>query len=349
MESDLRRWALLGVLIGLFATTGSLTTVQGAPERGPARSRAPLGIASFGTPAISRALLARAGATLWLGGSQITFATQNGFRRYFLPSLNVGKTLVAQGGCSGDGTSGGTLNAEWMDRTAALAVLSTASPGGWYVIGNEVEDSFSDCVAPTQAAYGAQLDAWIAALHAHDPQAHFVGPNFTAWDAAPNSVAYPWGPPQRWWAQFRDAYRAAHGGVNPPFDVLSIHDYPAADSRPTTAMVDHFAAQARADGYPAPVWITECALSFKQPASRPLSDTQQQMVTAFVNALRDDPIVGRVYYFTQTYPGHDNNGPGDSLRSVFGLQGSPTEVAGALALTVGTTPGRARRPAGAED
>jgi hypothetical protein len=268
---------------------------------------------------------------LWLGGTQIIFQTQSGFKERFLPSLNVGKTLATQGGCSGDCTTGGTLNLAWMNATARTAVLSTSNPGGYYVVGNEVNDVYSDDAAPTQAAYGAQLDAWVAAIRQYDPLAHFVGPNFTSWEGVScgsgPSGCYPWGEPKRWWSQFLVAYRAAHLGAQPPFSVMSVHVYPPcnADAPADTTGVDDFSRQVASDGFPAKVWVTEAALCFDQPISQSLSSDQEQQLSAFVDAYRSDPRVGRFYYLTLPYPGTL------PFRSLFYADGGPTEVASTLA------------------
>lgn len=306
-------------------------------------SPAPLGIANYGSPNVTSSILRQAGATYWLGGSQLPSPARMQGRSRFLPSLNVGATLKSQGGCSGDCTNGGRLNISWMDSTASRAVESTASPGGYYVVGNEVDDYFSDDVAPTQAAYGAQLDAWVKALRKYDPEAHVVGPNFTPWVGGPcggdSAICYPWGQPEQWWAQFLAAYRAAHGGSKPPFAYLSIHAYPTCNTETPgdTTAVDDYSRQAVADGYPAAVWITEAALCFYEPASTPLTGAQQKDVTTFVSAYRHDPRVGRFYYFTQTYPGYDDTAttPSLSIRAVFTADGSDTEVASAIAASSG--------------
>jgi hypothetical protein len=287
-------------------------------------------------------ILREAGATTWLGGSQLDSSAQGRFRQRFLPTLNVGATLKSQGGCSGDCTNGGALNLSWMDATARRAVGSTGSPGGYYVVGNEVDDSFSDNVAPTQAAYGAQLDAWVAALRKYDPRAHIVGPNFTQWEGAvcggESTICYPWGQPPQWWSQFLRAYRDAHNGARPPFAYMSIHAYPPCDtsSPADTAAVDNYSKQVASDGYPGSVWVTEAALCFHQPASTPLTTAQQQNVSKFVSAYRNDANVGRFYYFTQTYPGYDNTGSNPtSIRATYTTDGSRTEVASALAASGG--------------
>lgn len=308
-------------------------------DRPVSRWPAPLGIATFGPPDMTPSMLRQAGATTWLGGSQIDGAARGGMRRTFLPTLNVGATLKSQGGCSGDCTNAGTLNLPWMDSTADRAVKSTASPGGYYVVGNEVDDSFSDDVAPTQAAYGNQLDAWVKALRKYDPRAHIVGPNFTPWEGAPcggdSSACYPWGPPSKWWARFLVAYRAAHHGLNPPFSFMSLHAYPPCNtaSPADTSPVDAFSKQVVSDGYPASIWITEAGLCFYQSASAPLSKAQQRDVTRFVSAYRHDRNVGRFYYFTKAYPGYDDPGtsPPQSFRAVYAPNGSGTELASAIA------------------
>ena len=327
------------LFLAIAACAGSAIRQSTSHKTLHAGSLAPLGIASFGSPTMTPSLLSHAGATYWLGGSQTDSTAQTNVRRSFLPTLNVGATLRAQGGCSGDCTNGGILNLSWIDSTAHRAVESTASPGGYYVVGNEVDDSFSDDVAPTQAAYGAQLDAWVKALRKYDRRAHIIGPNFTPWEGAScggdSTICYPWGPPSQWWAKFSRAYRAAHGGASPPFAYMSIHVYPPCNtnSPANTKPVDDYSRQVASEGYPAVVWITEASLCFDQAASTPLTSTQRQDVTSFVSAYRNDPNVGRFYYFTQTYPGYDDSRatPPYSLRAVYETDGTPTEVAPALA------------------
>jgi putative glycosyl hydrolase len=334
--------ALVAVMFTLMALVGcgDPPIERSASDQRPRRATpAPLGIGNFGMPTMTSPMLRLAGATTWLGGSQVDAGVPPGLRQSFLPTLNVGATLRSQGGCSGDCTNGGVLNLSWIDATAHRAVESTASPGGYYVVGNEVDDAFSDDVAPTQAAYGAQLDAWVRALRRYDPRAHIVGPNFTQWEQGPcggdSAVCYPWGQPREWWAQFRRAYQTAHAGASPPFAFMSIHAYPACNtgSPADTSAVDDFSKDVASDGYPAAVWVTEAALCFYQPASRPLTSAQQKAVTTFVSAFRNDPRVGRFYYFTQTYPGYDDSGttPALSLRAVYTIDGSGTELASAIA------------------
>ncbi len=325
-------------LLLAVAGCGRLSDTKSAADPEPARaSLATLGIANFGSPSMTPSILREAGATTWLGGSQLDSSGQRPFRQKFLPTLNVGATLKSQGGCSGDCTNDGTLNLQWMDSTARRAVDSTGSPGGYYVIGNEVDDSFSDNVAPTQAAYGAQLDTWVEALRKYDPRAHIVGPNFTPWEGAgcggDSTICYPWGQPPQWWSQFLRAYRDAHDGANPPFTYMSIHAYPSCNtnSPADTTAVDDYSKQVASDGYPSSVWVTEAALCFNQPASTPLTHAQQNDVRTFVSAYRNDPRVGRLYYFTNTYPGYDNSQGGASLRAVYNGDGSGTELASAIA------------------
>jgi hypothetical protein len=331
---------MVGVLLLIaVAGCGRLSATKSAVDPKPARaSLAPLGIATFGSPSMTPSILRQAGATTWLGGSQLDSSSQRAYRQKFLPTLNVGATLKSQGGCSGDCTNGGTLNLPWMDSTARRAVESTGSPGAYYVVGNEVDDAFSDNVAPTQAAYGAQLDAWIAALRKYDPRAHIVGPNFTQWEGAEcggeSTICYPWGQPPQWWSQFFGAYRNAHNGAGPPFSYMSIHAYlPCNTSSPAdTAAVDDYSKRVVSDGYPSSIWVTEAALCFYQPASTPLTSAQQKDVSTFVSAYRNDPNVGRFYYFTQTYPGYDNTGTNPtSMRAIYNADGSGTELASALA------------------
>jgi hypothetical protein len=298
---------------------------------------ADFGVASYGLPMITPAILARAGATTWLGTYSVA---QQGFKHRFLPSLNVGKTLAVQGGCTGDCTTGGRLNLSWMDATARTAVQSTGSPGGYYVVGNEVDSAFSDDVAPTQAGYGAQLDAWVDAIRKYDPQAHFVGPNLTGWETGPpcgdgsaaqQPLCFSWGRPPEWWSRFLGAYRGAHHGANPPFSIMSIHAYPPCSDHATwnTKDVDDFSRQMAADGFPPVVWVTEAGVCFNQPASQALSASQREGVAAFVSAYRRDPRVGRLYYLTLRYPGLVLSA--GSVRSMFYTDGRETEVASSVA------------------
>jgi Glycosyl hydrolase catalytic core len=323
------------ISLALVGCANSATKRSTSHRERSAGSLAPLGMATFGSPAMTPSILHRAGATKWLGGSQLDSPVQMSFRQEFLPTLNVGATLKSQGGCAGDCTHGGTLNLPWIESTARRAVESTGSPGGYYVVGNEVDDSFSDNVAPTQAGYGTQLDAWVRALRKYDPRAHIVGPNFTQWEGAQcggaSTICYPWGQPPQWWSQFLRAYRESHGGAKPPFSYMSIHAYPPCNTHTPadTTAVDDYSRQVASDGYPGAVWVTEAALCFYQSASTPLTSTQQKDVTSFVSAYRKDPSVGRLYYFTHTYPGYDD-GTSLSLRAVYRTDGSGTELASAI-------------------
>ena len=238
------------------------------------------------------------------------------------------------------GSSYGSAGSDYTDD-ASLAAKLTGGNGGWYAIGNEPEDMWSDDVAP--GTYATQLHSWVTAIRAVDANAKFAGPSLTSWMTASDSN-YPWGSPEQWFQTMYNDYETDYG-AKPPFSALSVHAYvnpsmntvsiPSAGSQNYLSMINSFSQAAQSYGYPAQVWVTESGVEFPQDVSVPLSAAQQQTVTAYMNDLLTDPDVGRAYYFQGGFPGWNIAGGAESVRGPFSdASGDRTEVAAALQAAV---------------
>lgn len=242
-------------------------------------------------------------------------------------------------------TVNGSQDLNYADD-AVCAVQVTGGNGGYYLIGNEPEDFYSDDVAPS--TYATVMHSWVQAILALDPQAHFIGPNLTSWTAdTTNAVAYRYGPPTVWFASMVESYEQQYG-AKPPFTALALHLYVTSDmytdfenyAQPYLQTIRQFSASAVQYGYPAQIWMTEGMVMFNQGATQALSTAQQQIVTNYMQGMLTDPDVAFAYYF-QSWPNVQGwqNGS-ESGRNAFPetasgvAQTPPTEVGTALLAAV---------------
>jgi hypothetical protein len=109
---------------------------------------------------------------------------------------------------------------------ATLQAGALAHPGGYWIIGNEVNVGGQDSVSPSQ--YATELNYYASTIKGADPTAHIVGPNFLNWNATCLSGCEgnpPGGPlGSTWVPQLLSAWASQYGGEI-PIDVWSIHLY----------------------------------------------------------------------------------------------------------------------------
>ena len=198
------------------------------------------------------------------------------------------------------------------------AVQVTGGNGGWYSIGCEPEDYWSDNTDPQ--TFATQLHGYVAAIRALDPSAHFVGPNLTTWTTSYDS-SYPWGSPETWLQTMYNDYETTYG-TKPPYDVLSVHCYIDSTGntvfngpQPYMQMLNNYSSAAVSYGYPSTIWMSEGGVFFNQSSTQALSSAQIQQITKYVNDMLTGPV-GRLYYFQGGPHGWDD-GSNFSVKGVF--------------------------------
>ena len=245
-------------------------------------------------------------ATWWSGGATPADPTnqipmlQNGF--HYLPSFNTGYTMRTQGltvvpasttkssdphSCI-DTPCG--LNTTAMTSVAQSVQNLIGANGNYYDVGNEVDNSFSDGVAPS--VFVGQFDAWVTAIKHGDPSAKIVGPSMNTWTCCTTTVTNPYGTAGKWFADFVAAYVRVHG-VKPPLDVLAMHLY---DFDPRTGYIDpsqedyylsdvqSFRQAANNLGYAGtPIWMTE--LGFINSSPGPVTPAESSEITKVMGQL----------------------------------------------------------------
>lgn len=301
----------------------------------PAETRVPqslFAIAIYGKQVAYAADLDEFKTRWWTGGQQLSDYNnqmkmlQAGY--HFLPSFNTGYMMRTQGDTSVPRTTDRTadphsgidipcaLNIPKMQTDAAI-VHATIGDGGYYDIGNEVDDFYSDDVAPN--VYGDQFDAWVSAIKRVDPRAHIVAPSIDSWSCCANTVSNPWGTAGTWFKAFVSSYKLQHGGRKPPIDVLSMHlynfDYKTATQSVEAAdhyveEVENFRTAANQLGYKGvPTWITELGFRYKPDETTLTSAERRQMTDVLKELAQHAPALNlqRMFYFTGGSAGAQQN------------------------------------------
>ena len=211
---------------------------------------------------------------------------------YFVGSTSGCPPTLAPGSIAQLDT-GGWYNLNFVP----CAVQVTGGNGGWYGIGNEPEDVYSDNTDPQ--TFATQLHGYVQAIRALDPNAHFFGPDLTTWNSV-TDPSYPWGPPETWFQTMYNDYETTYG-VPPPYDALTVHCYindngntAFTGPQPYMQMIDSFKSAAASYGY-STVWMTEGGVFFDQPITQALSSAQLQLLSQYITNLLAN--TGRVYYF----------------------------------------------------
>lgn len=280
-------------------------------------------VANYGQQVAYSGDLDRFNTRWWMGGQQLAdYNNQMKMLRsgyHFLPSFNTGYMMRTQRYSSVPPNTDKVadshscidtpcpLNTQKMQTDAAI-VHATIGDGGYYNVGNEVDNYYSDDVAP--AVYVGQFDAWVSAIKHVDPQAHIVAPSLDSWSCCATTTTNPWGTAGTWFKAFVSAYERQHGGRKPPIDVLSMHlynfDYKMAVYSVDAA--DHYAQEVQnfrkaADqlGYVGvPIWITELGFRY-EPNGTSLTPAETRQMTRVLNQLAHDaPVLNlqRMFYFT---------------------------------------------------
>jgi len=304
------------------------TRVSGKTNHLPFPADAPVrpslfAVANYGKQVAYSGDLDQFNTEWWMGGQQLSDYNnqrkmlQSGY--HFLPSFNTGYMMRRQGYSSvSPNTDKVTdphscidtpciLNTQKMQTDAAL-VHSTIGDDGYYNVGNEEDNSYSDDVAP--AVYVGQFDAWVSAIKRADPRAHIVAPSITSWSGSANTTSNPWGTAGTWFKTFVSDYKRGHGGLKPPIDVLSMHLY---NFDPTTALrsveaanryvqeVGNFRKAADQLGYEgSPIWITEIGFLY-EPNAASLTPAEARQMTRVLTQLAQRASalnLQRLFYFT---------------------------------------------------
>lgn len=320
LSSRLRQRVSFGVLLPLIGLGAILPTPADPPTR-PSL----FAVANYDSKQVAYSKdLDQFNTKWWMGGQQLSDydnqrkMLQSGY--HFLPSFNTGYMMRTQGYSSSVSRSTDktadprscidtpcALNTQKM-QTDADIVHSTIGDGGYYNIGNEVDDSYSDDVAP--AVYAGQFDAWVSIIKRLDPRAHIVAPSIDSWSCCANRVSNPWGTAGTWFRAFVSDYQQQHGGRKPPIDVLSMHlynfDYKTAVT--SVAAANNYVQEAQnfrnaADqlGYAGvPIWITELGFIYK-PNETSLTPAETRQMTRVLTQLAQHAAalkLQRMFYFT---------------------------------------------------
>jgi len=323
-----RRGATIGFLLALMGAALFLPTLADTPAR-PSL----FAIANYGGKQVAYSGdLDQFNTRWWMGGQQLSDYNnqrkmlQSGY--HFLPSFNTGYMMRTQGYSSVSRSTDKaadphscidtpcTLNTQKMQTDAAI-VHSTIGDGGYYNVGNEVDNYYSDDVAP--AVYVGQFDAWVSAIKRVDPQAHIVAPSICSWSCCATTGTNPWGTAGAWFKAFVSDYKRRHGGRKPPIDVLSMHlynfDYKTAVTSVAAANdyvqeVQNFRNAADQLGYAGvPIWITELGFMYK-PNEALLTPAEARQMTRVLAELAQHSSalnLERLFYFTG---GSSGNGAG---------------------------------------
>lgn len=320
LSSRLRRRMFFGVLLSLVGMSAILPT----PADTPARPSL-FAVANYDSKQVPYARdLDQFNTKWWMGGQQLSDYNnqrkmlQSGY--HFLPSFNTGYMMRTQGYSSVPRTTDRTvdphscidtpcaLNTQKMQTDADIVhSTTTIGDGGYYNIGNEVDNSYSDDVTP--AVYVGQFDAWVSAIKRADPQAHIVAPSICSWSCCATPGTNPWGTAGTWFKTFVSDYKRQHGGRKPPIDVLSMHlynfDYKTAVTSADAA--DHYVQEVQnfrqaADqlGYAGvPIWITELGFIYK-PNETSLTPAETRQMTRVLTQLAQHAAalnLQRLFYF----------------------------------------------------
>jgi len=311
------RGAALGLVLaqagGVF-----LPTLAHAPA-----PRSLFSVAVYGSQVAYSADVDQFNTRWWSGGQQLTDYTnqmkmlRSGY--HFLPSFNTGYTMRRQGYTVVPPTTDRAadphsaidvaceLNLENMRRDASI-VHAVVGDGGYYDVGNEVDDFYSDDVKPD--VFVGQFDAWLGAIRGVDGRAKIVAPSIDSWSSSSNRTANPWGTAGEWFKSFVMAYKRRHEGRKPPIDVLSMHlynfDYHTAVQSVEVAdrylsEVQKFRSAADALGYRGvPIWITELGFRYR-PDEAALTPEERGQMTRVLAQLAQHAAalrLQRMFYFT---------------------------------------------------
>lgn len=321
-----------GALLALMSVVVILPTLADAPMR-----TSLFAVANYGKQATYPGDLDTFNTRWWMGGQQLSdYNTQKKMLQsdyHFLPSFNTGYMMRMQGYASVSPSADRAadphscidtpcpLNTQKMQTDAAF-VHSTIGDGGYYNVGNEVDDYFSDDVAP--AVYVGQFDAWVSAIKRVDPQAHIVAPSIDSWSSSTNTAANPWGTAGTWFKVFVSDYKHRHGGRKPPIDVLSMHlynfDYKTALQSVEAANhyveeVQNFRKAADQLGYAGvPIWITELGFRYKANETSLTPAEARQMTRVLTQLAQHAPALNlqRMFYFTG-----GSSGAGEGLMPLY--------------------------------
>ena len=144
--------------------------------------------------------------------------------------------------------------------------FASGAPGSVWYIGGEPNVSSQDGISAS--AYVTEFDYYAPLIRGVDPSARIMGPSILNWSFdCTGCPGYPTG--EQWMTGFFDAYRAAHGGDDPPIDIWAIDTYPLTWTQ--VPMVDWILVVNQITGYrefldsellpsaPKTIWVTEIA------------------------------------------------------------------------------------------
>ena len=185
------------------------------------------------------------------------------------------------------------------------AMAATASPGAYWMIGNEPNVPGQDDVSP--AAYAQLYNYYATAIKQLDPQAKLVAANILNWSTTClNCGGFTSG--QSWVAGFLQEYQNRYGGP-PTVDVWGIHAYiidwgslPMVNSDLAVQQIDGL--RAYLDSLPAqankPIWLTEFGVIWGYPGLQvapndqcpqrrdciaPTGDYRQEQITDYLRRM----------------------------------------------------------------